>query len=362
MVIVKIRNRIENLLVEMKKCGMDGLFLMREANVRYISGFTDSDSYVLITEKGNFFITDGRYTEQAEKQCPDYKVIKWGKPVGTLGDTVNNIAKDLGLKSIGFEKDKMTYALYEDFKGKLEAVELVPTLGLVEKLRYVKDEEEISNIKEACRIADVAFERILDFIKPGISESEVALELEYYMRKEGASGVGFETILISGSKTSLLHGKPDNKIIEDGDLIILDYGALYNGYISDMTRTIGIGHLDDKKIEIYNLVKKAQQQGLDAIKAGESGKTPDDKIRSVIKEYENYYYAGIGHGVGRELHEEPFLGKYCNRILQENCVITVEPGIYIPGWGGVRIEDTIVVKKDGYERLTNSTKELIILK
>lgn len=359
---MEIHNRIENLLVEMKKSGIEGLFLMREANVRYISGFTDSDSYVFITEKENFFITDGRYIEQAQKQCPDYKVIKWGKPVGTLGDTVNQIVKELELKSVGFEKDKMTYGLYEDFREKINGVELIPTSGLVEKLRFIKDEEEIANIREACRIADVAFEKILNFIKPGMTESRVALELEYYMRKEGASGVGFDTILISGKKTSLLHGKPDNKVIEDGDLITLDYGALYNGYISDMTRTIGVGHLDDKKTEIYNLVKQAQEEGLKTIKAGVNGKTPDDRIREIIKDYEKYYYAGIGHGVGRELHEQPFLGKYCDRTLQENCVITLEPGLYMPGWGGVRIEDTIVVRKKGYEILTNSTKELIILK
>ncbi|WP_035294407.1 Xaa-Pro peptidase family protein [Clostridium sp. KNHs214] len=359
---MKICNRIEKLLTEMKKQHIEGLFLMREANVRYISGFTDSDSYVFISEKRNFFITDGRYTEQAQKQCPDYKVIKWGKPVGTLGDTVKQITKDLGLKSIGFEKDKMTYALYEDFKEKIEEAELIPTSGLVESLRYVKDEQEIANTREACRIADVAFEKILNFIKPGMTESDVALELEYYMRKEGASGVGFDTILISGKKTSLLHGKPDNKVIEDGDLITLDYGALYNGYISDMTRTIGVGHLDDKKIEIYNLVMHAQEEGLKTIKAGVIGKIPDDRIRDIIKDYEEYYYPGIGHGVGRELHEQPFLGKYCNMTLKENCVITLEPGIYIPEWGGVRIEDTIVVKNDGYEILTNSPKKLIIVK
>ncbi|MFD3158529.1 M24 family metallopeptidase [Haloimpatiens sp. FM7330] len=358
---MEIKDRINKLLIEMKKKELDGLFLMREANVRYMSGFTDSDSYLFITCKGNYFITDGRYTEQAEKQCPQYKVIKWGKPIGTLGDTVNKIAKELNIKSIGFEKDKMTYALYEDFNRKIKNIDLIPTVGLIESLRYIKDEEEIDNIKEACRIADSAFEKILNFIKPGMKESEVGLELEYYMRKEGASKVGFDTILVSGKKTSLLHGKPDNKIIEEGDFIILDYGALYNGYISDMTRTIGVGKLDDKQIEIYNLVKKAQEEALKTIKAGIIGKTPDDKIREIVKQYEEYYYAGIGHGVGRELHEQPFLGKYCDRILEKNCVITMEPGIYIPGWGGVRIEDTIVVTEDGYERLTKSPKDLIMV-
>ncbi|WP_373899350.1 M24 family metallopeptidase [Haloimpatiens sp. FM7315] len=357
-----IADRIQKLLEEMKKQNLDGLFIMREANVRYMSGFTDSDSYLLITNKENFFITDGRFTEQAEKQCKDYKVIKWGKPVGTMGDTINNIVRDLKLKRIGFEKDKLTYSFYEDFTNKIKEASLIPVQGLVEKLRYVKDEEEIKNAREACRITDVAFSKIVDFIKPGMKESDIALELEYYMRKVGATGIGFETILVSGKKTSLLHGKPNNKVVENGDFIILDYGALYNGYIADMTRTIGVGNLDEKQIEIYNLVKKAQEEALETIKSGVTGKKPDDKIREIIKDYEEYYYPGIGHGVGRELHEQPFLGKYCNSVLEENCIITVEPGLYIPGWGGVRIEDSIIVKKDGYERLTHSSKELIIVK
>lgn len=353
--------KIEKVLQALKEQQLDGLFIVKKANVNYISKFTDEAAFVLITRKGNFFITDGRFIELAEKLCEGFEIINWqdlGK--GVLG-VVEKICKDVGIKRLGFEEEWTSYSMYENMKGILKDIELIPTKGIIEALRYIKDEEEINILREASRITDEAFEEILNHIKPGMTENQVAAKLEYIIKMNGGDGVGFETILISGKKTSLPHGKPDDKVIEDGDFVTLDFGALYKGYTSDMTKTIVVGKPNEKQIEIYNVVKEAQQAGLDTIKDGISSKVPDDAIREVVKDYIEYYYPGIGHGIGRDLHEPPFIGKNGGYIIKKNCVITVEPGLYIPDWGGVRIEDSILVTEDGYERLTKSTKDLICL-
>ncbi|WP_416197507.1 MAG: Xaa-Pro aminopeptidase [Sporanaerobacter sp.] len=353
--------RIEKLYEQMSKNNIDGLFLLTEPNVRYISRFTGSDSFVFITSKNNYFITDSRYTEQAQSQCKGFEVIRWGNPFKSLVETVKDLVKKDGVKRIGFEKEYMNFGMYESLRESISNIELVPTSYLVEEIRVVKDEEEIECIKRACDFADKAFEKILKIIKVGMTEMELALELEYYMRKAGAEGISFDTIFISGKKTSLPHGQPSDKKIENGDFITIDFGALYKGYHSDMTRTVVVGKANEKQVEIYNIVKAAQQRGLDVLRSGISGKEADTEVRKIMGEYNEYFGHGLGHGVGLELHEIPFMGVNCDRVLEENSVVTVEPGIYIPDWGGVRIEDSVVVKKDGIEILTHSPKELIIL-
>ena len=252
---------------------------------------------------------------------------------------------------------------YEELKNLIEKDngELIPTENIVETLRYVKDKDEIKNTRKACEIADKALEELIPHIKAGVSEIELATRLEYFMKMNGAQNIGFETILISGAKTSLLHGKPSDKIIEKGDFVLIDYGAMYNGYISDTTRTFIVGGASEKQLEIYNLVKEAQNVGVENMKAGVHATIPDAEIRKVVKKYEDYYYQGIGHGVGRDVHEEPFIGNYGDKIIEEGCIITMEPGIYFPGWGGVRIEDTVLITKNGPERLTKFPKDLMIL-
>lgn len=351
--------RVKKVLELLTDKDLDGLFLVKRANVNYISRFSDEASYVLVSTKGCFFITDGRFFELAQKECKGFEIINWQKIGKSVIDGVKEICEKHDIKKLGFERVATSYDMYENLKKTMPDVDLIPTSNLIEEMRYVKDEEETEILKEASRITDKAFEEILNFIKPGMTENQVAAKLEYIIKMNGASGVGFETILISGKKTSLPHGKPDDKIIESGDFITLDFGALYKGYTSDMTRTIVVGTPNDKQVEVYNLVKQAQQAALDMIKAGVTSKEPDDVIRKIVKDYIEYYYPGIGHGVGRELHEQPFLGKNGDRIIEKNCIITVEPGLYIPDWGGVRIEDTIVVTETGNERLTKSSKELI---
>ncbi|MEG2353772.1 MAG: Xaa-Pro peptidase family protein [Clostridium sp.] len=355
-------NRLNRLREEMRNKGIDGFFISKVPNVRYISGFTDSDAYLFITPSKEYIITDGRYTEQAEKECIGFIVEKWARPGNTLEMSVDYIAEENNISKIAFEKENVSFALYEKLRSKLTSVELVPVEGIVEELRYVKDEEEIQCTRKAAVIADKAFSKILDFVKVGMTEKKVALELEYYMKKEGADGLAFDTILISGAKSSLLHGKPGDKVIENGDFLLFDYGAMYKGYRSDMTRTIIMGTPNEKQLDVYNAVKKAQEDAQKSIRTGVSTKVPDDLARLASEKYIEYYYSGIGHGVGLELHEQPFISYSGNRIFEENCIVTVEPGIYIPDWGGVRIEDTVVVKKHGVEILTNSSKELICIK
>ena len=280
-----------------------------------------------------------------------------------MAKAVKSVCDKVGIKKLGFERTNIVFDKYEELKNLIEKDngELIPTENIVETLRYVKDKDEIKNTRKACEIADKALEELIPHIKAGVSEIELATKLEYFMKMNGAQNIGFETILISGAKTSLLHGKPSDKIIEKGDFVLIDYGAMYNGYISDTTRTFIVGGASEKQLEIYNLVKEAQNVGVENMKAGVHATIPDAEIRKVVKKYEDYYYQGIGHGVGRDVHEEPFIGNYGDKIIEEGCIITMEPGIYFPGWGGVRIEDTVLITKNGPERLTKFPKDLMIL-
>ena len=252
---------------------------------------------------------------------------------------------------------------YEEIQRRLSehSIELKATRNIVEELRYSKSEEEIKNTKVACEIADKALEELIPYIRPGVTERELCARLEFSMKMHGAQDVGFETILISGAKTSLLHGKPGDKKVEEGDFVLVDYGAKYNGYISDTTRTFVVGHASEKQKEIYDIVRRGQEIGLQNMGPGIHATKPDIEIRKEVGKYEEYYYAGIGHGVGLDLHEEPFLGNYGTKTMIPGCVITMEPGIYIPAWGGVRIEDTVLITENGHEVLTHFPKDLMIL-
>lgn len=356
-------SRLKKLLEKLKIENLETLLVSNEKNVSYISGFTGDSSILLVSEKGKYLITDFRYIEQAEVECPEFEIIKYDRSLGFREQLVNKLVQNIGVQRMCFEQDEVNFTGYEYMVEHID-VELIPTKEIVEDLRYIKDAEEIECTKKAAQIADQAFSKILDFIKPGLTEKEVATELEYYMKKAGADGIAFETILLSGVKTSLPHGKPSDKKIEEGDFITLDFGALYNGYRSDMTRTIVVGKINQEQEKIYNIVKEAQEKALNSIRAGVMGSATDKIARDIIgnEGYRDNFGHGLGHGVGLVIHEEPFMGPTCTRELKENCVVTVEPGIYIPNWGGVRIEDTVVVTKDGCEILTKSSKELIILK
>ncbi len=352
----------KNLLAYMEKEGLDGFFIATKENVRYISGFTGADSYLLITKDKYYFITDPRYTEQAGIECPAYELYVWRTVGKTVGDAIGCLAERHKLKYIGFEGSGMSYDQYNSFSKVVQA-ELVPTTQVIEKMRSIKTPREIEYLRAACEISCRAFSRIIRDIRVGITEKELAAKLSLYMVVEGADTQPYGNILISGARTSLLHGIPSNKAVEYGDLVLMDFGCQYNGYMSDMTRTVVVGKSSAKQREVYELEKRMVEDSLGAMKAG----VP---LAAVYKEsikaiegtpYFDYHYSGIGHGIGLFVHEIPFMGPNSDQVLEAGNVRTIEPGIYIPNWGGIRIEDQIIITADGYENLISTTHELIEL-
>lgn len=339
--------------------GIDAVLLTSTYNRRYMTNFTGTAGAVLVTGDRALFITDFRYIEQAEKQCEGYTIVKHGP---SLTEEIARQAEKAGVKKLGFEEEFLSFSDYRVYKDAIKA-ELVPISGVIEKLRLIKNDSEIKILKEAADIADAAFKHILDFIRPGLTELEVSNELEFFMRKAGAISSSFDTIVASGYRSALPHGVASDKVIEKGDFVTLDYGAYYKGYVSDITRTISVGDPDPKLKEIYEIVLEAQLRAVEGIKPGLTGKKADAIARDYITErgYGEYFGHSTGHGIGLEVHEGPALSIRSNILLEPGMVVTVEPGIYIPGLGGVRIEDDTLITKDHNELLTHSTKELFIL-
>lgn len=343
---------------------IDAFYITKEANVKYISGYPDELAYLFICKDEKYIITDARFIEEAMHSCPDFTVVNWHEYSRSIPNTIFALCEKHNISRLGFEKNFTTYDKYESLRTLSEdkSTVLVPTENIVESLRYTKTTDEIENLRIACEIADKALYDLIPHIKVGVTERELCAHLEFAMKMHGAHDLGFETILISGAKSSLLHGKPGDKKVEYGDFVLVDFGAKYNGYISDMTRTFVVGEASDKQKEMYELVRQGQQIGLDYLGPNVHATTPDAEIRKTMSDWEQYYYAGIGHGVGLDLHEEPFLGNYGSKTLEPGCVITMEPGLYIPGWGGVRIEDTVLITEEGAEILTHFPKQLTIIK
>ena len=354
---------IEQLRTYMEQEGLDGFYVASPANVRCISGYTGEDSCLLIGRRNQYFITDPRYTEQASMECPDYTVIDWRASKGySVGSALAEVVSQDGMKTIGFEEDVLSYQGFKDMQ-ELFSAEMVPTCGIVEAFREVKTPEEIRKLTIACDIASRAFEKILKDIRIGVTEKELAAKLSYYMVMEGADTKPYGGILISGARTSLLHGIPGKKAVEYGDFVLMDYGCQYDGYLSDMTRTVVVGRADNRQKEVYELCRRMTEDTEEMIRPGVTGAECYEASLKAIEGtgYFPFHYGGIGHGVGLFVHELPFIGKNSKSVLKENSVMTVEPGIYIPGWGGVRIEDQGIVTKDGYRNLTDATHALIEL-
>ncbi|MBO0429663.1 M24 family metallopeptidase [Vagococcus fluvialis] len=352
-------NRVNNLREQMKSEGISSFLITSPYNLRYLTGFTGTTGLALIGLEEAFFITDFRYTEQAAKQCVGFEIVK---NVGPILEVVADLVESKNIENLGFEESFVSFKQYVELEGLLE-VDLIPVSGMVEELREIKDEEEIAIVEKACEIADKAFSHILTYIKPGMTEIQVANELDFYMRSLGASSVSFETIVASGLRSAMPHGVASEKVIEQGDMITIDFGCYYNGYVSDMTRTISLGEPSDKLREIYNVVKEAQQKVLDVAKPGMTGVELDAVARDYIasKGYGEAFGHSTGHGIGLEIHEGPNVSKLAEKAFVPGNIITNEPGIYLPGIGGVRIEDDMLVTENGIKRLTHSEKELIIL-
>ena len=352
--------RIEQVRNTFKDHKIDAFLITSSTNRRYMTGFTGTAGIALITENEALFITDFRYVDQASEQCEGYTIVKHE---GAIAEAISAELRRLGVKRLAFEQEHVTFINYRLFQEKFEGIELVPVSGVIEKIRMIKDEEEISLIRQAVAIVDHTYEHILKFVKPGMREIDVANELEFHMRKQGASGSSFSIIVASGYRSAFPHGVASEKIIEQGDFVTLDFGAIYKGYISDMTRTFAMGEPNDKLKEIYDVCLQAQLLGVEQIKAGITGKQADAICRDYIssKGYGEYFGHSTGHAIGLDVHEAPGLSIKTEVVLEPGMVVTVEPGIYLPGIGGVRIEDDIVITATGNEILTQSNKELLII-
>jgi len=343
----------------LEKNNLDGMLITSPINRRYVTGFTGTAGVAIVTGTDARFITDFRYTEQATAQAKGFQIVEHKK---LMIEEIKNQLKEMNVKRLGFEQDHVTFSQYETYKEQLE-VELMPISGLIEEIRLIKTEDELTIMKKAAKIVDDAFEHIQKYIKPGVKEIDIANELEFFMRREGATSSSFDTIVASGWRSALPHGVASTKEIASGELVTLDYGALYNGYCSDTTRTLAVGEIDSQLKEIYDIVLEANKRGVEQIKPGITGKEADAITRDFITEkgYGEKFGHSTGHGLGLEVHEAPALSSRSEKRLEPGMVVTVEPGIYVAGLGGCRIEDDIVITETGNERLTYATKELIQL-
>ncbi len=341
---------------------VDGLIVLQPENRRWVSGFTGSSGVVVVGRQGQpVFLTDFRYTQQAGKQCQGYEIVRHGQQ---LTVDIKAVLERLAIKKLGFEKDYITVGQHTKWTSEMEGIELIPLEDILLDLRAVKDPEELELLAQAAAIADKAFTHILGFLRPGLSERRVALELERHMQDLGASGPSFDTIVASGVRSSMPHGVASDKLLEENDFITMDFGCVYKGYCSDMTRTVVLGKASPRQREVYEIVLEAQLAGVEGIRAGITGKEADSVARDIIaaKGYGEQFGHGLGHGVGLAIHESPRAGATSEDILAVNNLVTVEPGIYLPDWGGVRIEDTVVVQEGGCRNLMTSAKELIEIK
>lgn len=352
-------DQLSRLRESFKELDIDGILITNSYNRRYLTNFTGTAGVVIVSLTDARFITDFRYVEQANKELKGFDIIQHKGPIH---DEVAKVTSEMGIKKLGFEQNHMTFGLYSLYEKKINA-KLVPVSNVVEKLRMVKTTGELKILKEATEIADAAFNHITTFIKAGKTELEVMNELEFFMRKNGASSSSFDIIVASGYRSALPHGVASEKVIEKGELVTLDFGAYYKGYCSDITRTVAVGEISDELRKMYNVVLEAQLRGMKGIKPGLTGKDADALTRDYITEqgYGEFFGHSTGHGIGLEVHEGPGLSSKSDVVLEPGMVVTVEPGVYIEGLGGVRIEDDTVITQNGNESLSHSPKELIIL-
>lgn len=350
--------RLEKAKAKLMTCDFDALYISSEINQRYITDFNFSDGSVLITKEKSYVITDFRYIEAAKaKVKDDFEILTPNRRENYLLD----LCRENNVKTLAFEEGSLTYAEYVSLGKRLEGIKLTEGRGFIEDLRIHKDESEVADIVAAQRIAEKAFAELLPMIKAGVTETELALELEYKMRRHGASDISFETICVSGKASALPHGEPRPVPIEKG-FLTFDFGAVVNGYHSDMTRTVVVGKADDEMKRLYNTVLAAQLAAEEAITEGFHNAQADKIARDIINGagYEGCFGHSLGHGVGLQIHEAPGLhGNAGDAVLEVGHIVTVEPGIYIEGKYGCRIEDMMEIIPGGARLLTECPKELI---
>ena len=360
-----ISNRILRVQGKLEEKSADALFVVNRENsgqpgMKYLSGFDGSESVLLIAQNKKYLFTDGRYFQTARNLKTDYAVKELGK---NFKLRMTELCKRERVIKILFDGERMSFSNMERIKKILPAVSFVNESNLLQKIREVKDKKELRLMKKSADITCEAFLKLLPLIKEGKTEKAVAEKLEKLLKKAGAEKPAFEIIVASGKNSALPHARPTNKKLRRGELVVIDFGAVYKGYLSDMTRTVAIGKISPKLRRIYETVENAQREALATVRAGVPARTLDSIARKVIEKagYDKYFVHSTGHGVGMEIHELPTISKGSEEKLQENSVITIEPGIYIPGLGGVRIEDMVIVRKSGSENLTEkATKKLIV--
>ena len=357
--VIDMSKSVEHIL---QKLNIDAVLVTDPYNMRYLSGFRGGEGTLYISQFHHILITDSRYTEAAQQES-DFVVEECNRNRKTT-DILNQYIHMDNAQYLGYEDESMLCKTFHDYQKQLVSIKDYIALGdALTKLRQIKNEEELHALRQAERIGDMAFGKILGYIKPGRTELEIRAELEYYMMQFGAEGTSFDTIVASGLHSSMPHAIPSDKKVEMGDFITMDFGCKYHGYCSDMTRTIVVGKANDRQKEIYNIVLRANCAVEDVLRAGMICKNVDKIARDIITQagYGEYFGHGLGHSVGLEIHESPACNMRDDTVLSANMLMTVEPGIYIPGFGGVRIEDMVIVKEDGIENLSHSNKELIEL-
>ena len=353
---------LERLQQRIASSELDAVLLVNSDNRFFATGFRSSAGAVVVTADKAWFITDSRYIEAATRYADGRYNVVLNTNEKTINDWIVELIKQENIKTLGGESARLSYeefVAYEELVG----MKMFGCQNMLDELRAQKSEEEIDIMRKAQEITDHAFTHILTILRPGISEQAVAAELVYSMMKEGAERMSFDPIVVSGVRSSMPHGVPSDKLIEEGDFVTMDFGCMYHGYCSDMTRTVAIGYATDEMKDVYNTVLKAQLTGISITKAGIPGKAIDQAARDVITEagYGEYFGHGYGHCLGLEVHEPPYASPKGEALMPANCVCSAEPGIYIPGKFGVRIEDAVIIREGGHEVLAKSPKELIIV-
>jgi len=352
-------NRIPEIIAALPKYDIDAMLLTGAVNRRWATGFPSSAGVLVVTPTESVFVIDSRYVENAKAQITGARVIEieTNKPYTEI---INKVLEENKVQTLGFEDSVMTQAAYAEYQKKLKA-ELIPAGELMDILRQSKNEMELSCIKKAQEITDKAFAQAIERITPGMTEKELAAEIVYHLLKNGGEKTSFDPIVISGSRSSVPHGTPGDYPLSG--FVVIDFGAVYRGYCSDMTRTIAVGTVTDEMRRVYDTVLEAQLAGCRAAKAGIVGRDLDQVARSVIEAagYGAYFKHGLGHSLGLEVHESLRAAPTENRVLPAGTVVSIEPGIYLPGQFGVRIEDLVYLTETGAENLTKSPKELIVL-
>jgi Xaa-Pro aminopeptidase len=353
--------RTERVRSVMAARDLPALLLTDLTNIGWISGFTGSNAFVILTRHEAVFATDSRYASQAASQCPDFRLHILPT---SAADDVTTLLGELNEPIIGFEASHLTVQMHEVYRERLAAgIQFLPTTGIIEGLRLIKDETEIAAMEAACEIADRAWEHIVPFLRPGAVERDVMLELEWFIRKEGGAEVAFDTIVASGPRSALPHGRAAARTMQQGDFVTLDFGARLNGYCSDITRTVVLGQPSAEQRRIYETVLEALYRSIDAIRPGTIGKDIDAVAREIITDagYGDRFGHGLGHSLGRAVHDGQGLNKRSELELAPGMVMTVEPGIYIPDWGGVRVEHDVLVTETGCRVLSKAPTDLLSL-